>query len=105
MWRGTVFDQWQHTFREVVEEQGLEEIRSQSRADDVPVHRSDALHEGDRYALISELESDVTVESDEPASPGSPSAETSTDAASAKTQPTQGASDGADSHASSSGSA
>lgn len=55
MWRGTVFDQWRHTFVEVVDEQGLQEIRSQSRADDVPVHRSDALHEGDRYALISDV--------------------------------------------------
>jgi len=54
MWRGTVFDQWRHTFVEVVDEQGLQEVRSQSRADDVPVHRSDALHEGDRYALVPE---------------------------------------------------
>lgn len=64
MWRGTVFDQWGDTFREVVEAQGLQEIRSQSRADDVRVHRSDALHDGDRFALISELESGDTISDD-----------------------------------------
>lgn len=66
MWRGTSFDQWGGTFHEVVEKQGLQEIRSQSRADNVQVHRSDALHDGDRSALFSELESGNTVSDDAP---------------------------------------
>lgn len=74
MWRGTAFDQWQQTFHEVVEEQGLQEVRSQSRADDVPVHRTDALHEGDRRALISELE--PTDKGDSPNSTGTSSKKT-----------------------------
>lgn len=72
MWRGTVVDQWRHTFRDVVEEQGRMTVRSASTEEDVPVHRSDALHEGDRRALFSDIDTE------EPA--GSASASESTEA-------------------------
>lgn len=56
MWRGTVVDQWRQTFEDVVAEQGRLEIRSSSPESDVPVHRTDALHAGDRRALFSDVD-------------------------------------------------
>jgi len=50
MWHGTTLDQWQGTFRDVLEAQEPMDVRSKL-SDDVPVQRTDALHEGDRSDL------------------------------------------------------